>query len=391
MTIRDVAAAAGVSITTVSHTISGSRSVTLKTAEKVWNVVRQLGYLPNSSAQRLRKGTTNSLGLVIPDMGNFFYTQLATTIHRFALTCDFQLLIRNTQEIQEEEERAVEQLLARHLVDGVIVVPTFGPHSYIEGLVKSGAKIIVLNRRLKDTRAPIVRGNNEEAAYTLANHLLNLGHRRVGAIVSRQGIITGDERLAGFRRAMDERGLKDALIVWRQGSETQSSQRCEGYEATKLLLRTKERPTAILAASFQFAEGVIMALRDLCIPCPQSAALAAFGSAWPAQVMTPRLTVMQQDFDRMGVVATQLLISWIETGVVTEKDVLVDCQFFVGESCGWKLKDAGESDASTYSDLQSITDTQCCPCDYRFCPYQLHCRKRSTYHKENSLHSERLT
>lgn len=391
ITIRDVAATARVSITTVSHTISSSRSVTPETAEKVWKAVRKLGYLPNQSAQGLRRGRCNAIGIIIPDMGNIFYTQLATTIHRFALSRDYQLLIRNTQDLQEEEETAVRQLLARSLVDGIIVVPTSGKHEYIEEFITRGARIVVLNRRLTDTKAPVVRGNNEEAAYHLATHLIQLGHRRIAAILSREGISTGDERLAGFQRAMRDHNVENDLVVWRQDGKSGCSQRCDGYEATSRLMGAKDPPTAILAGSFQFAEGVMMSLRDLSIACPESVAVAAFGSAWPAQVMTPRLTVMQQDFETMGVAATKLLISWIETGTVAHQDLRVGCQFFVGDSCGWKARKEANNVAADEVRLPANSRRRGCSATLGYCPYESFCQEHLTYHQQDRQNAERMS
>ncbi len=329
--------AAGVSITSVSHTLSGSRYVTPETAEKVWKAVKQLGYRPSHSARGLRSGRTYNIGLVIPDMGNLFYTSLAQAIHSLALAAGYQVLMRNTNDSLSQEVSAVQRLFAEKLVDGVIVAPTHGSHAYLQELMARGAKVVVVNRRLGDVLVPSVTGDNEEASYALAKHLLDLGHHRLAIVGHPAGISTGDDRVAGFRRALEERALS-ADLIWRHLPELKRDPRCEAYAATCSLLGSADPPSAIVATSHQYAEGVLMALRDRGVACPEEVAVAAFGSAWAAQVLSPVLTVAQQNIEAIANHSTDLLFNWLDGKEVQFAPILTKTQLVIGDSCGWRRK-----------------------------------------------------
>ena len=353
VTIKDVAKAAKVSITSVSHTLSGSRIVAPETAERIWHAVRSLGYQPSHTARGLRKRRTNNLALIVPDMNNYFYTSLVKLSHQYASQNMYQLLVRYSEENPETEKIAIKQLLAQNLVDGIVLVPTGSSYTFLSDYIKEGTKIVAVNRRLHDVKIPMVIGNNEEAAYLLASHLIGLGHKKIGAILTREGISTGDDRLTGFLRAMKEYGVNESFSVWRPLNEKERPKRCDGYEGTRELLAKRETPSALLAGSFQIAEGAVMALRDTGMSCPEKIALAAFGSAWPAQVLNPRLTVMEQGVEEMASKAIELLSRWIESGVMPVGSFKIGTKFFIGDSCGWKMK---------HNSVPSIASPDECPC-----------------------------
>lgn len=372
-TIKDVAAGAGVSITSVSHTLSGSRHVSPATAEKVWRAVKELGYQPSHSARGLRRGQTGNIGVVVPDMGNLFYTSLARAVHTLALAAGYQLLMRNSDDSLDQEESAVRKLLAEKMVDGIVLVPSHGSHRYLRELLDKGAKVVVVNRRLSDVQAPMVTGDNEEASCCATKHLLALGHRRLAVIAHPEGISTGDDRVSGFCRALADQGIRSDM-VWRHPPGSQRAPRCAAYEATCQLLRAPHPPTALLAASHQYAEGVVMAIRDLGVPCPESVALVAFGSSWAAQVLNPVLTVMQQNIEGISRAAMDLLLIWLRSKEMPLQSVVVKADFVIGDSCGWR----GQT-GNTMHDYcrRSCLEAQgCCP-ERESCPVRAGCSGRT--------------
>ncbi|MCC6944040.1 MAG: LacI family DNA-binding transcriptional regulator, partial [Thermomicrobiales bacterium] len=328
--ISDVAREVGVSPTTVSHAFSGARPVNPETVAAIWEAADQLGYRPNRIASNLRKGTTGNIGFILPDISNLAYATFARAIQNEAQQADYFVLIRNVDDSLEEEKNAVRSLLLDRIVDGVILLSTFGPHDYLSPLIEQGHKIVILNRFLHDVVAPSVTADDERAAFHATNHLLKLGHTAIAAIASPEGYSPADLRIAGFRRALFDHG-RNTGRVYRSRSFTGTTHRQEAFEITQQILQDSPRPTAIFAAAHHFMEGVVLALRESGVSCPDEVALLAFGNTWSAQLLDPITTVVELDAPRMAEAAVRLLLSWIAKGGPGES-VVVPPRFCLGES-----------------------------------------------------------
>ena len=334
-TIRDVAALAGVSITSVSHTLSTSRTVGQETAARVWRAVEELGYQPNRLARGLRLGHTGNIGLVLPDMSATLYTTLARSIHNEALSAGFHVQIRNTDDSLEQERDSVTNLVRERSVDGVILVPTGGDHAYLSDLARQRARLVVLHRRLPESPVPAVIADNEDSAYAATKHMLALGHSRVVALAGPGELGPNDERVSGYLRALLEHGVDEAQVM-RCPALSERDRRAWAYEAVVSLLEKPGRPTAVMALSHYILVGASMALRDLDVACPEAMALMGFGNAWEAEALRPSASVVQQDTRGMALAAVGLVCQWIGQGSAPTEDVVVRNQFVIAESCGWR-------------------------------------------------------
>jgi LacI family transcriptional regulator len=333
-TIHDVAMRAGVSITTVSHALSGARPVHPETAATIWRVVDELGYRPSRLAAQLRRGTTGNIGFVLPDMGNESFTAVARAIHDAALAADFQLLIRNSDESVAEEANAVRSFLREQAVDGVLLIATHGDHTYLHELLDNGARIVATNRPVSDLAIPSVTRDDEGSAYLATRHLLTLGHRRIAALAGRRDLLSSQLRLAGIQRALAEAALPAPVIRysdWSPGDDPH----LDGRRATIEVLRQAEPPTAIIALSQRHLEGAVLAFRDLGVRCPDDVALVSYGRTRLAAVMHPVPTVIDQDATAFGQTATHHLLEWLRTGIEPESVVLPPI-YALGDSCGWR-------------------------------------------------------
>lgn len=333
-TIRDVADQAGVSITTVSHALSGARPVNSETVALIWSVVHELGYQPNRLAVQLRKGKPGNIGLVLPDMGNESFTAVARAIHDAALAADHQLLIRNSDESIVEEERAVRSFLSDQSVEGVILIATHGSHDYLRDLFNDGARIVATHRPLPDMAIPSVVRDDERSAYMATRHLLTLGHRQLAALLGRAELHSTQLRLAGIRRALAEAELPEPLIrysSWNPGDDPHS----EGRRSAIELLRQPNPPTAFITLSQRLLEGNILAIRELGLRCPDDIALVSYGRTRSAAVMDPTPTLIEQDAMALGKHAANLLFGWLRTDALPES-ITIPSKYILGDSCGWR-------------------------------------------------------
>lgn len=371
--ITDVARLAGVSPTTVSHALSGARFVSPETSARVLSAAKRLGYQPSRLAGALRTQRTGNIAMIVPDMANYFYTTLVATVADCAFAEGLQLLVRYSRDDPDYEAETILQLYAQKQVDGIILVPTVSNAEYVNRAFINGARIVAVNRRLDNPHIPGVASNNKLAAETLTQHLLRLGHTRIGVVLAAEGVSTADERLTGITLAAANAASKTSLHVSRLDAASRRPKRCDAYLSTLELVKRIPTPTALIGGSLQIAEGMVMALRDAQIQSPNQMAVVAFGTAWAAQVLSPRLTVMEQGVHAMATEAVNALVSWIETDEIPTIGGEVKTRFVLGDSCGWK---GPYSDKLLPKEIELVGGTESvssCPCGHeiivgcRFC------------------------
>jgi LacI family transcriptional regulator len=327
ITMKDVGKLAGVSATTVSHVVNKSRFVSDNVKKRVLKAMEELNYQPNAIAKSLRQKSTLTIGLIISDISNPFFTGMVRGVEDTAAKFGYNLILCNTDE-NPDKERDYLHILRQKQIDGIIMAPTSGNSYYIGDLVKKGFPIVFIDRYLKEVDAPSVLVNNEEGAYQAIKHLIYLGHKEIGAIIGLDNITSTSERLNGYRRAVEEFGLtvKNSLI--KQGN----SKVAGGYQATLELLDIPSPPTAIFAANNLMTIGVMNALRSKSIRCPQDVAVIGFDDFEWASTFRPYLTTVAQPVYELGSKAAEVLIKRIRK----EKsgNILLGCNLIVRESCG---------------------------------------------------------
>jgi len=330
-TLRDVAELAGVSVGTVSRFINNPNQVGEKSRQKVSQVIEQLNYFPDALGRGLRAGTTRTVGLVLPDVTNPFYTNLARGVEDIARHNKFSIVLCNTDEDAEREVEYLQVLVSKH-VDGLIIAPVGGPQSsqYLASLQKEGMKFVFVVRRLLEVKCDVVCSDLRQAAYLLTRHLTALGHKRIGLITGPNKYSTTDERIKGYREALSEAGLP-----FDPGLRVESPFKVEGgYQGTLTLMNLENPPTAIIAGSNFIAVGTIKAARELGIKIPQKLALVSFDDIPLASEMFPFLTVAAQPVYSIGTIAANLLLERIRGHVRETRDVVLQPELIVRYSCG---------------------------------------------------------
>jgi len=327
-TMREVAAQAGVSVTTVSHVINETRFVSEELVQRVQQAIQNLGYQPDHRARSLRRGSSETLAVLVSDISNPFFPQVVRGIEDAAREKGYSVLLTNTDENPDAERRNLELMLERR-VDGLIVAPTAEGNDTLIPLVEQGTPLVTVDRRM-DLDVDQIYSDNEEAAYRAVKHLIDLGHRRIGIIVELLGIRTFDERLAGCQRALREAGIEPSDRYVRQaGIEVEGA-----TTATRSLLENSEPVSALFATNNLMTLGVLHYLKESRTKCPDTISLVGFDDPEWASAVNPAITSIAQQPYEMGYQAACMLISRIDKEDGPKQHICLPCELRTRESTG---------------------------------------------------------
>ncbi len=332
-TIHDVAKRAGVAPITVSRVINNSGYASDKTRRRVEAAVAELGYVPSGPARSLRIKRTESIALILTDITNPFFTTVARGVEDAASEASYTVTYCNTDEDETKEQKNIE-LLLRQQVDGILLVPAMSKADAVGTIRGHDMPVVVLDRRVADAEADVVRCDSEGGAYDLVRHLLDLGHRRIAVLTGPEGTSTADDRLAGYMRAMSEAGVSVESEWVRRGSFNQAS----GYEMASEIVSQQARPTAVLAANNFIAIGAMKAFQAEGLSVPEDIALVGFDDLPEALVMFPFLTVAAQPAYEMAQEATRLLLARIAgQGPEARQEIVLPTKLIIRRSAGEAL------------------------------------------------------
>ncbi|MEN8654292.1 LacI family DNA-binding transcriptional regulator [Streptomyces sp. 21So2-11] len=330
--IKDVAAEAGVSVATVSRVLNSHPSVSPEARSRVLAAVEVLGYRPNAVARSLRTDRTRTLGLVISDVLNPYFTELARSVEEAARALGYSVIIGNADERPELQDHHVRTLLDRR-IDGLLVSPTDGASPLMLDATRGATPMVFVDRWIPGVDVPVVRADGCLAVRDLVAHLYGLGHRRLAIIAGPAATTTGSERVEAFRDALLAHGLPlpDAYVG--QGDFQADS----GRRATERFLALDEPPEVIFAADNLMALGALDAIRAHGLRVPHDIGLAAFDDI-PWFVHTdPPITAIAQPTGDLGRAAVQALIDLIEGR--PPESVTLPARLVVRRSCGEPASD----------------------------------------------------
>lgn len=306
--MRDVASAAGVSLMTVSRVVNGDAPVQTATAERVASAMTRLGYRHNQIAASLRRGrTTSSIGLIVEDLADPFYSMLMKAVEEVARVRNHFVLIGNCGE-DPDLERSIISVFSSQRVDGMIIVPTASDHGFVRREIAQGTAVVFVDRPAPRLRADTVLVDNFGGARAAVRHLIEHGHRRIAYISNAPSVFTRAERLRGYRFALEEAGLPcDDFYVRLDVADT-----TEAEAEVAALLRRRRAPTAVFGANSRMTIGALRAIRGSRRP----AALVGFDDFELADLISPGVTVVAQDPYALGVTTAERLFARLagETG-----------------------------------------------------------------------------
>jgi LacI family transcriptional regulator len=324
-TIKDVAARAGVSTATVSRALAGNHQVKPELRARILTAVAELGYRPNRLASNLRRRTTETVGVVVSDIENPHFTQVVRAIEDAAYKRGYRVLLCNTDENADKQRAYLEVLRAERVV-GVIIAPSDPADTAISELLDAGIPVVAFDRRVDDARADAVVLDNTRGTRLLTDHLIALGHERIGFIAGLPHIQTGKERLAGYKEAMRLRGLQ---VVWADGAFRIQ----QATDATNYLLE-QDGLTALVVANNLMTIGALRALRARSLRVPDDVALVAVDNPPWADLIDPALTTLAQPIRPMAECAFCLLLERIRRERTKPRTEVYPFELIVRQSCG---------------------------------------------------------
>ncbi|MBE2998906.1 LacI family DNA-binding transcriptional regulator [Nocardiopsis sp. HNM0947] len=325
--IKDVARAAGLSVATVSRALNGQSAVSDGARAKVLSAAEALGYRPNVVARSLRTDRTRTIGLVISDVLNPYFTELARSVEEEARALGYSVIIGNADERAELEDHHVRSLMERR-IDGLLVSPADGRSPTTLDAASGTTPVVFVDRWIPGSDAPVVRSDGRGAIRDLVAHLYGLGHRRLAIITGPAATTTGRERVEAFRAALSEFGLSlpDSHVG------TGDFQAESGRLATEAFLDLPERPDAVFATDNLMALGALDAIRDRGLRVPGDIALAAFDDIPWFPHTAPPITAIAQPTAELGRVAVRALAGLIAGEPATS--TVLPAHLVVRRSCG---------------------------------------------------------
>ncbi len=329
VTIYDVAKKAGVSIATVSKVINNNTgNMRDSTKRRVKKAMEELNYHPNVMASALMGKGTKTMGLLVPDISNPFFSEIARTIEDRAHEKGYNVIMCSTDENEEKEKKYVE-LLQNKLVDGFIVGSTYKNKSILQDLINNMVPVVMLTQDDPDMDVSKVIVDDFKGGYEATIHHLQNGHRDI-AIISEQLALSSIKRTEGYLQALKTYGIKPRkeLIVKTRGSIA------NGIKAFDTLFQLPEPPTAIFACNDQLAIGVILRAKENGIKIPGQLSLVGFDDTILATATYPRLTTVAQPIAEMGKTVVDLLIEEIQLGISGKKRILFNPELIIRETTG---------------------------------------------------------
>ena len=331
-TLKDVAARAGVSQGMAGRVLGNYGSFSKSTQRKVQAAARAVHYSPNVIAKALRTRRTRTAGVLISDITASFWTSMVRGIQDRAARDGYSIIVCNSDEQSHDEKAALATLVERG-VDGLIISPTLGNHSYLRQLSRGGTPLVLVDRTVSGIDAPSVRVDNRAAAREAVSYLAGLGHRRIAIVRGLEGVETNDDRFAGYADALAEHRipLQPALVKNAYFLQEKS------FEATRELLRLRNPPTAIFVCNEVMASGCIHALKEARVRIPHDLSFITFDDTVWAEYLDPPITCVSQPSYSMGMLAFDHLLRQIHGHGGRGKqrdDVVLKTTFVIRGSCG---------------------------------------------------------
>lgn len=319
VTIYDVAREANVSMATVSRVVNGNPNVKPATRKKVMAVIERLEYRPNAVARGLASKKTTTVGVIIPDISNIFYAELARGIEDIATMYNYTIILSNSDQREEKELRLIENMYGKQ-VDGIVMMSDSLTPSVANALQRSSMPIVLAGTVDETKKLPSVNIDYELAAYEAVQKLLLNGHRKV-AIVSGPftSTINRHFKLGGYKRALSEAGLpiEDDYII--EADDSYES----GLESFKQLRSLSEPPTAIFAGNDELAIGLIHRASDENLSIPNDVEIISFENSKLARMVRPQLSSVVVPLYDIGAVSMRLLTKFMNKETIEDTAVVL--------------------------------------------------------------------
>ncbi|MGM0414783.1 MAG: LacI family DNA-binding transcriptional regulator [Bacillota bacterium] len=330
ITIKDIAEESGVSVTTVSRVLNEKPDVKDQTRAKVLKIIEESNYKPNGMARSLVINQTYSIGLIIPDINNPYFPEVARGVEDQAQNSSYSVIFSSTDNKLEREKEVVDLMLQKR-VDGLIVSLSLANKDILKKLEDKNIPVVQLDRKIPDSIYPAVMIDNQKSASKAVQFLIDEGYKSIAHITGDLQTVTGQDRENGYRNAILNNNLRlnEDMII--EGDFSKRS----GYDAMIRIIERGSLPEAIFAANDMMALGVLEACRIAKIKIPEDIVLVGHDNISIANLVQPALTTMTQPKYKLGTKASQLLIDLIN--IKQRKGKLENDDFFDDQILKTKL------------------------------------------------------
>ena len=333
VTIKDIAKRLGVSTTTVSRALNDYEDISPEMKSRVRDAAAEMGYIPNTLAQRLRKKQADSLGLILPTHGprfsDPFFSELLAGIGNRASRLGYDLLV-STYPPGEAESQAYRQQVQSHRVDGFIIVRTRRRDARIDYLLEEGFPFVAFGRVEGENDFPYIDEDGEYGMQRVFHHLAGLGHRRIACILSPSELNFTRIRLNGVRLGLEAHGIPLDESLLATGDLTQRG----GHRQAARLLSLAQPPTAIVAFNDLMAIGAMSAAQERGLVVGRDVSITGFDNIPMAEDSYPPLTTVNQPIYKIGSTLTSMLVSVIKEEALESKSVCLRPELVRRQSSG---------------------------------------------------------
>lgn len=304
-TIKEVALKANVSTATVSRVLNDNYPTSQEARDKVHAAIKELGYRPNAIARSLKMNKTFMIGLVVPDISNIFFMEIARGVESVISRLGYTMIFCSTDENQEKELRLLKALNEKR-VDFVILASSMQDSSKLNRLIDEGLNIIMIDTLVSGAKADVIVEENFDASYQLITHAIEQGHQNFGIVNGIMTVSTARERYEGFKKALSDHGLDENPLFTIEGSYN----RQQAYEnsLSRLQRYSNQLPSIFFSTNNEMTEGLMIALNEMDIKIPNDVSLVSYGDITVPKLILPRITFVNQDARAIGEKAGEVLL-----------------------------------------------------------------------------------
>ncbi|BBH19609.1 catabolite control protein A [Paenibacillus baekrokdamisoli] len=332
VTIYDVAREAGVSMATVSRVVNNNPNVKPQTRKKVFEAIERLGYRPNAVARGLASKKTTTVGVVIPDISNAIFAEVARGIEDIANMYHYNIILCNADKKKDKEIRVINTLLEKQ-VDGLLFMGGAVTDEHLQAFKTANVPIVLCATTDENGSIPSVDIDHESAAFDAVQTLIKQGHRSIAMIGGTlQDPANGYSRFQGYKRALETAGITYDENMVRIGNYRYES----GVEAMKYFLELAEKPSAVFSATDEMAIGAIHAIQDAGLKVPEDISVISVDNSRMASMVRPQLTTVAQPMYDIGAVSMRLLTKLMKKESVENPRVVLPHEVITRQSVGNK-------------------------------------------------------
>lgn len=328
VTIKDVARLAGVSISTVSRVINDSKPVTDEVKQRVLDVIKETGYVPNPLARSLVTKKSNLIGVIIPEVSDSFVNEILNGVEAVAKMYDYDILLVNTYSDKKQELDSI-RLLKTKQVEGIVMVSWILDEDHVNCMKDSRIPAVCISKTARNFDLYTVSTSNENASYDMTKYLIDNGHKDIAFIMtSIDETILEKERRTGYERALKDNNIEIKSELIKHGNTDYEG----GYNSMKELLDNNIIPSAAFVTGDEAAVGAINAIFDAGYSVPEDISVAGFNDTKLAKIYRPKLTTVFQPLFDMGAVSIRVLIKLINGEELDDKKIELPYQIMERQS-----------------------------------------------------------